>query len=61
MNDTVRIRHCRPLSARKRFMLEEVLRSPMRDREALHARQAEEAAARAQADAETPAPTPASA
>ena len=45
MNDTVLIRNCTPISARKRFTLERVIKSPEREREALHARQAAEAAA----------------
>ncbi|KAI8996216.1 hypothetical protein BD414DRAFT_533930 [Trametes punicea] len=45
MNDTVLIRNCPPISARKRFTLEKVIKSPEREREALHARQAAEAAA----------------
>ncbi|TFK89189.1 nucleic acid-binding protein [Polyporus arcularius HHB13444] len=47
MQDTVLIRNCPPISARKRFTLEKVLKSPEREREALHARQAAEAAASA--------------
>ena len=42
------IRNCPPISARKRFTLEKVIKSPEREREALHARQAAEAAVRAQ-------------
>ena len=49
MQDTVLIRNCPPISARKRFTLEKVIKSPERDREALHARQAAEAAAHATA------------
>ena len=48
-SDTVLIRNCPPISARKRFTLEKVLKSPEREREALHARQAEEAARKAAA------------
>ena len=40
------IRNCPPISARKRFTLERVLKSPEGAREELHARQAAEAAAR---------------
>ncbi|KAI0698643.1 hypothetical protein C8Q76DRAFT_589335, partial [Earliella scabrosa] len=36
-SDTVLIRNCPPISARKRFTLEKVLKSPEREREALHA------------------------
>ncbi|KAI0650990.1 hypothetical protein C8Q79DRAFT_930774 [Trametes meyenii] len=39
MRDTVLIRNCPPISARKRFTLEKVIKSPEREREALHARQ----------------------
>ncbi|KAH9884393.1 hypothetical protein C8Q73DRAFT_660940 [Cubamyces lactineus] len=42
MHDTVLIRNCPPISARKRFTLEKVLKSPEREREELHARQAAE-------------------
>ncbi|KAI0325979.1 nucleic acid-binding protein [Cubamyces sp. BRFM 1775] len=42
MHDTVLIRNCPPISARKRFTLEKVLKSPEREREDLHARQAAE-------------------
>ncbi len=45
-NDTVLIRNCPRVSARKAFMVEKVLKSPEREREELHARQAAEAAAR---------------
>ncbi|CDO76148.1 hypothetical protein BN946_scf185027.g11 [Trametes cinnabarina] len=45
MNDTVLIRNCPPISARKRFTVDKVLKSPEREREELHARQAAEAAA----------------
>ncbi|KAL7278827.1 hypothetical protein ACG7TL_007844 [Trametes sanguinea] len=44
MNDTVLIRNCPPISARKRFTVEKVIKSPEREREELHARQAAEAA-----------------
>ncbi len=44
------IRNCPPISARKRFTLEKVLKSPEGAREELHARQAVEAAARLQMD-----------
>ncbi|KAI0826871.1 hypothetical protein BC628DRAFT_1286356, partial [Trametes gibbosa] len=37
MKDTVLIRNCPPISARKRFTLEKVVKSPEREREALHA------------------------
>ncbi|TBU24219.1 nucleic acid-binding protein [Dichomitus squalens] len=50
LNDTVLIRNCPPISARKRFTLEKVLKSPERAREELHARQAAEAAVRLQAE-----------
>ncbi|KAI1795487.1 nucleic acid-binding protein [Ganoderma leucocontextum] len=50
LNDTALIRNCPPISARKRFMLEKVLKSPEGAREELHARQAAEAAARLQAE-----------
>ncbi|KAI0673296.1 hypothetical protein C8Q78DRAFT_1077557 [Trametes maxima] len=39
MRDTVLIRNCPPISARKRFTLEKVIKSPEREREALHERQ----------------------
>ncbi|KAI0363547.1 nucleic acid-binding protein, partial [Pilatotrama ljubarskyi] len=42
-DDTVLIRNCPPISARKRFKLERVIKSPVREREELHARQAAEA------------------
>ncbi|EIW56270.1 nucleic acid-binding protein, partial [Trametes versicolor FP-101664 SS1] len=44
MKDTVLIRNCPPISARKRFTVEKVIKSPEREREELHARQAAEAA-----------------
>ncbi|KAH9939083.1 uncharacterized protein BXZ73DRAFT_44130 [Epithele typhae] len=47
IRDTVLIRNCPPISARKRFTLERIIKSPVADREALHARQAAEAAATA--------------
>ncbi|PIL36074.1 hypothetical protein GSI_01734 [Ganoderma sinense ZZ0214-1] len=50
LHDTVSIRNCPPISARKRFMLDKVLKSPERAREELHARQASEAAARLQVE-----------
>ncbi|KAI0758670.1 hypothetical protein C8Q74DRAFT_1180781, partial [Fomes fomentarius] len=43
-NDTVLIRNCPRVSARKAFTVEKVLKSPEREREELHARQAAEAA-----------------
>ncbi|KAI0743170.1 hypothetical protein C8Q80DRAFT_1273709 [Daedaleopsis nitida] len=46
-HDTVLIRNCPPISARKRFTLEKVLKSPEGEREALHARQAADAGAAA--------------
>ena len=49
MQDTVLIRNCPPISARKRFTLEKVIKSPEREREALHARQAAAAEAAASA------------
>ncbi|OJT15579.1 hypothetical protein TRAPUB_6179 [Trametes pubescens] len=48
MKDTVLIRNCPPISARKRFTVEKVIKSPEREREELHARQAAEAALRQQ-------------
>lgn len=53
MEDEVMIRNCPPISARKRFKLEKVLRSPEGDRDALHAQQAEEARVAAAASSET--------
>lgn len=37
LHDKVLIRHCRPLSARKRFKLEKVIDSPETTRELAHA------------------------
>ncbi|GJJ08965.1 hypothetical protein Clacol_003186 [Clathrus columnatus] len=37
--DTVMIRHCRPISARKRFVLDTVIKSPETEWEKLHANQ----------------------
>lgn len=45
--DTVVIRNCRPLSARKRFTLERIVKSPETERDEMHRRQAEEAQAQA--------------
>ncbi|KZT24306.1 nucleic acid-binding protein [Neolentinus lepideus HHB14362 ss-1] len=42
LEDLVLIRNCRPLSARKRFMLEKILKSPETERAVVHAKQAEE-------------------
>lgn len=44
LNDQVVIRNCPPISARKRFKLETVVKSPEREREEHHRRLAEEAA-----------------
>lgn len=43
-DDVVLIRNCPPVSARKHFMLERVLKSPLTEREFARARFAEEAA-----------------
>lgn len=43
INDTVLIRNCPPISARKRFALEKVLKSPETERDEMHARQAAQA------------------
>ncbi|KZT68517.1 nucleic acid-binding protein [Daedalea quercina L-15889] len=48
--DTVLIRNCPPVSARKRFTLDHVLRSPEREREAALKKKAAEAAAPLAAD-----------
>ncbi|GJE87272.1 30S ribosomal protein S17, mitochondrial [Phanerochaete sordida] len=45
LNDQVVIRNCPPISARKRFKLETVLKSPEREREEHHRQLAEAAAA----------------
>ncbi|KIJ68576.1 hypothetical protein HYDPIDRAFT_24836 [Hydnomerulius pinastri MD-312] len=37
LNDTVLIRNCPPISARKRFKLEKIFRSPETEREQAHA------------------------
>ncbi|EPQ61355.1 nucleic acid-binding protein [Gloeophyllum trabeum ATCC 11539] len=37
LDDTVLIRNCPPISARKRFMLEKILKSPETERELAHA------------------------
>ncbi|EPS95808.1 hypothetical protein FOMPIDRAFT_1101779, partial [Fomitopsis schrenkii] len=42
--DLVLIRNCPPISARKRFTLEQILRSPEREREQAHRQAAEKAA-----------------
>ncbi|GBE78789.1 predicted protein [Sparassis crispa] len=42
LGDTVLIRNCPPISARKRFTLENVLKSPEAERDELHARAAAE-------------------
>lgn len=41
--DTVLIRNCPPISARKRFTLEKVLKSPETERDEMHARMAQAA------------------
>lgn len=43
LDDHVLIRNCRPLSARKRFTLERIIKSPETEREEAHRRLAEEA------------------
>ena len=42
IHDTVTIRNCPPISARKRFMLDRVLKSPETEHDALLARLADE-------------------
>lgn len=49
LHDQVVIRNCPPISARKRFKLETILKSPEREREEHHRQLAEEAAAKAKA------------
>jgi len=49
MGDTVTIRNCPPISARKRFTLENILKSPETERDEMHARLAEAATAFAEA------------
>lgn len=41
INDTVTIRNCPPISARKRFTLEKIVKSPETERDLRHAQQAE--------------------
>lgn len=41
MNDTVTIRNCPPISARKRFSLEKIVKSPETERDLMHERQAQ--------------------
>ncbi|KAI0693412.1 hypothetical protein BC835DRAFT_1258510, partial [Cytidiella melzeri] len=43
VDDHVLIRNCRPLSARKRFTLERLIKSPETERDEAHRRQAEQA------------------
>ncbi|KDQ49603.1 hypothetical protein JAAARDRAFT_42715 [Jaapia argillacea MUCL 33604] len=43
LNDTVLIRNCPPISARKRFKLDKILRSPETERDLAHAKQDGEA------------------
>ncbi|KAI0337262.1 nucleic acid-binding protein [Trametopsis cervina] len=43
LDDSVLIRNCRPLSARKRFTLERIIKSPETERDEAHKRQAEQA------------------
>lgn len=54
--DTVLIRNCPPISARKRFTLERVLKSPETERDEMHARMAQAASSiAAQSSATMPA------
>lgn len=41
LDDTVVIQNCRPLSARKRFTLEQIVKSPETERDEMHRRKAE--------------------
>lgn len=43
IDDTVLVRNCPPISARKRFTLEKILKSPETERDEMHARMAAEA------------------
>ena len=46
IDDTVLVRNCPPISARKRFTLEKILKSPETERDEMHARMAAEAEAK---------------
>ncbi|KAL4244188.1 universal ribosomal protein uS17 family protein [Abortiporus biennis] len=53
INDTVVIQNCPPISARKRFTLTEILKSPETERDQFHAQQAAEHARQEQEAAST--------
>ena len=61
IDDTFLVRKCPPVSARKRFTLEKILKSPETERDEMHARMAAEAEAKhalEQSSSQSTQPTP---